>query len=234
MAVPAERPAASTAFPWTTVLLGLAAVLVWDASGLDLPLAQLVGHASGFPWQFHPLLTNVFHEAARTLGWVVLWAVTLLAIWPVSPFKSLSTRERRGWAGSIWVALLVVVVLKGISHTSCPWDLEVFGGSAQHISHWLWGQRDGGPGHCFPAGHASTGFAFVTAHFWLKARHPALAQRWMWVALAAGAVLGLSQQLRGAHFMSHTLWTAWLCWTLGAMMWHFFRQTNTQHKILAE
>jgi len=25
-------------------------------------------------------------------------------------------------------------------------------------------------------------------------------------------VLGIGQQLRGAHFMSHTLWTGWLCW----------------------
>ena len=32
-------------------------------------------------------------------------------------------------------------------------------------------------------------------------------------ALLAGFSLGLAQQVRGAHFMSHTLWTAWLCWT---------------------
>jgi len=30
--------------------------------------------------------------------------------------------------------------------------------------------------------------------------------------LQAGFALGLAQQMRGAHFMSHTLWTAWLCW----------------------
>ena len=30
--------------------------------------------------------------------------------------------------------------------------------------------------------------------------------------LIAGLALGLSQQMRGAHFMSHTLWTAWFCW----------------------
>ena len=30
--------------------------------------------------------------------------------------------------------------------------------------------------------------------------------------LLAGLVLGLGQQWRGAHFTSHTLWTAWLCW----------------------
>ncbi len=28
-------------------------------------------------------------------------------------------------------------------------------------------------------------------------------------------MLGVSQQLRGAHYMSHTLWTAWICWTVG-------------------
>jgi len=31
-------------------------------------------------------------------------------------------------------------------------------------------------------------------------------------ALAAGLVLGLAQQARGAHFMSHTLWSGWVCW----------------------
>jgi hypothetical protein len=28
-------------------------------------------------------------------------------------------------------------------------------------------------------------------------------------------MLGVSQQLRGAHYMSHTLWTAWICWVVG-------------------
>jgi membrane-associated PAP2 superfamily phosphatase len=33
------------------------------------------------------------------------------------------------------------------------------------------------------------------------------------MALAGtGMVFGLSQQLRGAHFLSHDLWTAALCW----------------------
>jgi membrane-associated PAP2 superfamily phosphatase len=39
-----------------------------------------------------------------------------------------------------------------------------------------------------------------------------LAARCLALVLAAGFALGLAQQVRGAHFMSHTLWTAWLCW----------------------
>ena len=42
-----------------------------------------------------------------------------------------------------------------------------------------------------------------------------MATAWLWTALAVGIFLGLSQQLRGAHYLSHTLWSAWLCWTVG-------------------
>jgi hypothetical protein len=86
------------------VLWGLLAVLAWDLSGLDVPLAQWVGGPNGFPWQFHPLLSNVLHQAARTLGWAVLGALTLLAIWPLGPLKQLTPRERAGLVGSVWAA----------------------------------------------------------------------------------------------------------------------------------
>jgi membrane-associated PAP2 superfamily phosphatase len=51
---------------------------------------------------------------------------------------------------------------------------------------------------------------------WLTATEPAHRQRGLlllWGVLAAGVLLGLTQTLRGAHFPSHTAWTAWLCWT---------------------
>ncbi|MGO4610743.1 hypothetical protein AB4142_30890, partial [Variovorax sp. 2RAF20] len=44
---------------------------------------------------------------------------------------------------------------------------------------------------------------------------PRAAVLWLCASLAAGLALGLSQQLRGAHYMSHTLWTAWICWVAG-------------------
>jgi membrane-associated PAP2 superfamily phosphatase len=44
---------------------------------------------------------------------------------------------------------------------------------------------------------------------------PRLATRWLTGAVAIGFFLGATQQLRGAHFMSHTLWTGWICWMVG-------------------
>jgi len=205
--------------PWLALLLGLTGLLAWDASGLDMWVAQWSGGPEGFAWRDHILLANVLHSGARWAGWAVLIGLTLSAARPWGLFKALSPRERTGLASSVWLALLAVTVLKGLSRTSCPWDLAAFGGAASHLSHWAWGQVDGGPGHCFPAGHASTGFAFVAGYFWLRPRHPLCARRWLWAALVSGCVLGLAQQLRGAHFTSHTLWTAWICWATGTVTW---------------
>jgi membrane-associated PAP2 superfamily phosphatase len=111
----------------------------------------------------------------------------------------------------------VVALLKGISATSCPWDLSAYGGMTPYVPHWS-AISDGGPGHCFPAGHASSGFALLGGFFAFRGESPALARCWLAAATAAGLVLGIGQQLRGAHFMSHTLWSGWLCWLIALLI----------------
>lgn len=195
----------------------LALALAWDLTGLDLVLAHLSGSTRGFALRDQWLLSGVLHQGARSLGWVVLLVLTLTIWWPVGQLKSLARRERAWMVGSMYLALVVVVALKGLSSTSCPWDLQVFGGNALHVSHWAWGQLDGGGGHCFPAGHASTAFAFLGAYPWLRRHHSRTAGAWLVGVLMLGALLGLAQQIRGAHFMSHTLWSAWLCWAVALL-----------------
>ena len=101
--------------------------------------------------------------------------------------------------------------LKVFSLTSCPWSLAEFGGSATHVSHWLIGQADGGPGRCFPGGHATAAFCFLPGYFILRPVARGAARRWLWATLAAGAVLTMVQVVRGAHYVSHSLWTGWCC-----------------------
>ena len=35
--------------------------------------------------------------------------------------------------------------------------------------------------------------------------------------LCTGIAFGLAQVLRGAHYVSHVVWTAWICWTVSAL-----------------
>lgn len=196
-------------------LLGVMAV---DSLGLDLPVAHWFGSASGFALKDHWLLSSVLHNGARNLGWWVLLALTVCIFRPVGILKWLSRRDRAWMVASIWLSLSLVVSIKGMSQTSCPWDLDVFGGAARHVSHWAWGVTDGGGGHCFPAGHASTGFAFLAGCFWLRPVSLRHARYWFLAVMGIGLLLGLTQQLRGAHFLSHTLWTAWICWAVGFLV----------------
>lgn len=194
------------------LLLPLALVLAWDLSGLDLWLARLAGGSGGFPWREHPLLTVGLHQGGKALSWAAaLWLATSLR-WPTGVLRRLPLR-RRAWLGvAVLGGLLLVTLAKHRSQTSCPWDLQAFGGAVPWVSHWAWRVADGGPGHCFPAGHASAGFAWLAGWFAWRDVDARVARRWLLAALAAGLVLGLGQQWRGAHFASHTLWTAWLCW----------------------
>jgi membrane-associated PAP2 superfamily phosphatase len=41
---------------------------------------------------------------------------------------------------------------------------------------------------------------------------------WLAGGAAGRAAFGGAQYLRGAHYPSHTLWTAWLCWVLSAAL----------------
>lgn len=193
--------------------ISLVAVLAWDFSGLDLWLAGLAASPSGFPAQHHWLFTSVLHNGARLLTALALVALVAGMFRPFGALRDL-TRGQRWWLLAAVVGGMVLIAsLKRFNSTDCPWALSMFGGDRPFVSHWDWRTLAGSiPGHCFPAGHASAGFAWVAGWFAWPAGARA-GRRWLVAGLLAGAVLGLAQQLRGAHFMSHTLWTAWICWT---------------------
>ena len=194
----------------------LAVPVLWDLSGLDMALAQRIGGPAGFALRENWWLRHVLHDGARQLAWGIGCLLCLGVAWPFGPLHRLPFSRRVQLALSVLLATGAVALLKFTNQTSCPWDLTVFGGVARWQSHWAgWWQGDGGAGRCFPAGHASAGFAFVAGWFALRRDLPRLAGFWLASALAAGMLLGLVQQLRGAHFMSHTLWTGWVCWGVG-------------------
>lgn len=197
---------------WT--LLALAVILLWDASGLDLAFARLAGTPDGFPWRDQRLFALLLHEGPRRLSWVLVIGLFIAIRWPFGVLRQLATAERVQLALTIVTSVVVVSLIKAGSRSSCPWDQAEFGGAAHFVSHWSWGVRDGGPGKCFPAGHASAAFAYLGGWFVFRRKAPDVARLWLWTAMALGFVFGLAQQWRGAHYMSHTLWTAWLCWAV--------------------
>ncbi|MBG6079176.1 membrane-associated PAP2 superfamily phosphatase [Rubrivivax gelatinosus] len=194
----------------------LVPVVAWDASGLDLAVQRLFGSADGFAWRSHWFTSLVLHQGGRALAWVV---VALLALNVVKPLLgcALTRGERLRWLLVTLVVFAVVPLVKDASATSCPWSLAEFGGNASYVSHWRWGVGDGGPGRCFPSGHATSAAAFFTGWFALRRQHPRAARLWLAAVLMLTVLLGGAQVMRGAHYVSHVLWAAWLCWGVATL-----------------
>jgi membrane-associated PAP2 superfamily phosphatase len=201
---------------WLLLWLGLPllGVVLWDITPADRVVAHWYGTAQGFALQDNYWLSHILHTRARQMG-VFLGLACVLAIWwpvgPLAPLRRCTRRERVWLACMVWVCAAGIATLKASSHTSCPSELQEFGGVARYVWHFATG-ADGGPGRCFPSGHASTFFSFLPV-FWVLRLHNA---RRAWQVLAAICVLGLAlswvQVVRGAHYPSHVLWTMWLCW----------------------
>ena len=216
-------------------LVALGITLLWDLGGADLAFMQLFGTAHGFTLRHQWLLERVFHDALRQLATAFYLLLWVWALWPTrwSPagwrWLHLPRRERIGVVLLVALSLLVVNLVKVQSQTSCPWDLQAFGGPAHYVSHWSLGQADGGSGRCFPGGHASSAFGLVALCLpWLQPpgaapRRRAVGQRWLAAILLTGLVAGAVQTLRGAHYPSHTLWTLVICAGVSLLGWQLAR-----------
>ena len=192
--------------------VGLLLLLAWDGGQGDLTAVRLFGSAEGFVWRDHWLTRCLLHDGGRWLAWVALGGLVVYALRPAR--GGLHRRERWRWVAVTLLCAVAVPMLKRFSITSCPWDLWEFGGIASHVSHWRFGVTDGGDGHCFPSGHATSAFAFFGGWFMLRDTRPRAARWWLAAVLAIGLVFGWAQLARGAHYPSHSLWSAWLCWSI--------------------
>lgn len=212
------------------MLAGLLLAFVYPLTGWDrLWLAPFYdAHTQTFPLRNHADLEAVLHQGLRNLmiGLSLLALVCALSGYGLRRWSSACTKPKLpilNWLQLhsrplLWVfvgmlvSTTVVAVLKHFSLHDCPWNLQEYGGTQPYIA--LFGSLPAGvaAGHCFPGGHASGGFALVAVYFAFRDSQARLA-KWGWLlALLFGSVMAYTQMVRGAHFMSHNLWTAWLVW----------------------
>lgn len=183
-----------------------------------------------YAWQGHrwalkdAFATQVLiHIGGRDLS-AAVWLAVAVA-WAVARLRAGLAPLRKPLAYLLLSTLLataLVAWVKSWSNMDCPWDLLRYGGDRPYVG--LLGLRPVGlsRGVCFPAGHASGGYAWMALYFFFLTVRPRL--RWFGLAIgvAAGLLFGIGQQLRGAHFLSHDLWTATICWLSALGMYRLF------------
>jgi membrane-associated PAP2 superfamily phosphatase len=196
-------------------LLAITAAVVIAALKLDLRFADILYAVQGGQWALKKAFVteHVLHVAGRdavAAAWIFV-LIAFAATWRKPQWRSWR-RPLAALALSVLLSTVLVASLKAFSSVDCPWDLARYGGDRVYVdvfSALLVGTPHRG---CFPAGHASAGYAWLALFFFFQTVRPAWRWRGLTAGIALGMVFGLSQQLRGAHFLSHDLWTAALCW----------------------
>ncbi|UGQ47730.1 phosphatase PAP2 family protein [Massilia endophytica] len=206
-------------------ILGLifgAILILWlgASTDIDLRLADAAFNRAtqSFPLQ-HAWLTEKFnHVILKSMLSAVGASIVVLALWDAyRPYKSWQASRRVGMRVTAMSAVMVPSVISLLKHASashCPWDLQRYGGTEPYVRLLEWMPAGIAPGHCLPGGHASSAlWLLAIAAFWWPHR-PRTAVAVAVAMLMFGGAVGWLQQLRGAHFLTHTLWSAWIACAL--------------------
>lgn len=232
--MPFHTQSSRLAWMGLVLLLASALFLLWlGTTRLDVRLAASIYDpvTGGFPLRHAWFAEVLAHQWLKWCMLVLGGGVLALVAWDTWRPRAwiaagLRVRLRVVAACAITVPL-VVSTLKRLSASHCPWDIIDYGGSAPYV-HLLDAMPAGvAAGHCFPAGHATSVLWLVSlCTLWLPSQ-PRRAFGVAILTLLVGGAVGWIQQLRGAHFLSHTLWSMWIACAV-TFVWY---QWLTRHEL---
>lgn len=212
-------------------LLALVVLGTFELSNLDVRIENLFYDPveQRFPLHVHYLFETVIHDFGRLS--IVLLGAALIAgvVW--SYWCPSLRRWRRGFLYAALCLALAPVVVAQIKHNSvihCPRDLALYNGDQPYIR-LLDPVPDGvEPGHCWPGGHSSGGFAIMSLYFVFRRARPRLAMAWLVGGFLYGFGLGFGRVVQGAHFVSHNLWAAAVCWTVVLVLYELLLRRHRE------
>lgn len=167
---------------------------------------------------------TLIHRRGRDL--VMVTGLGALVGWAVSFFSSRLRPRRRAllfFALSIGLCTGTVALGKELTNRHCPWDYQRYGGEVPYARLFEDSPQacsDGG--RCFPAGHAAGGFAMMNGYFLFYGYRRRAALSALLGGLGLGSLFAYGQLVRGAHFVSHNLWSAAICWYVGLILYVWF------------
>ncbi|HLP24372.1 MAG TPA: phosphatase PAP2 family protein [Acidobacteriota bacterium] len=206
------------------MLLLAAAFALFEFTNVDLALQDHFYDFADRRWVVdgnEPVGRAIFYNVPK-IGVMVIGATLLVLALGPARWRERLRLDRR----ALWVAVATLATVpalaglgKNYTNTFCPSEIRRYGGDVPYVKvcePYPSGDRPERRGHCFPAGHASGGFALM-ALAWLR---PSRRMRVVGLALGLGLGwwMGMYQMLKGAHYLSHTVVTMLLAWII-ALIW---------------
>jgi membrane-associated PAP2 superfamily phosphatase len=212
---------------WPAVGLLVVAFLIFEYTGLDLAVQDKFYNFETQSWEVDgnseaPRLW--FYDGPKIviilLGLCALALAVLPQKWRAKlPFVGIG--RRHFWIAFLTIGTVPAVIgqLKASTNIFCPSDIERYGGEMPYVRVVESYPEDNYPerrGRCYPAGHASGGFALVGLLGLAMTRR---GQRLgITLAMTFGWSMGLYQMMKGSHYLGHTVITMLIAW-IGFLFW---------------
>jgi membrane-associated PAP2 superfamily phosphatase len=167
-------------------------------------------------WSLQPY-KFVFYDGIKKflIGIAVLFLLVLIFF-----YKTKIVREyKKGMVILILSAIFVPAIASGLkkeTNMPCPKDEVHYGGIYPRTAVWQEYSQEFKLTHkrskCWPAGHASGGFALLSLFFLFKKKRNKFIG--LGIGLTTGWAMGLYKMIIGDHFLSHTVITMILAWLI--------------------
>jgi len=214
-------------------LVLLVTIIFFGLTDVDLYVQDLFYNFTTHKWVLDSHLEPyrfIFYDGIKKLLIVVavLFLITLTFFYK----KKLVQNYKQGIVIVILSAIFIPLIVGGLkkeTNMPCPYTEQHYGGIYPRIAVWQSYSEEFKLQHqkkskCWPAGHASGGFALLSLFFLFKKRKNKIIG--LTIGLITGWSMGLYKMLVGDHFFSHTVITmilAWLIILLIAKFVYWFR-----------
>ncbi len=202
-----------------TIITIIITILLFEYTNIDIALQNYFYDFQTHKWLIdrnEPVLKFIFYNGIKKL--LIIFAVCILFSLIFFRKKRVVQEYKKGLILVVLSAILIPVIvgsLKATTNTPCPKNIEHFGGVYPDIK-----VLDSYPKDfkqkkkikCWPAGHASGGFALFSLFFLFKSRKNR--KRALALAMFVGWSMALYKMFIGDHFLSHTLVTMELAWLI--------------------
>lgn len=212
---------------WPAVALLIGAFVFFEFTDADLLVQDQLYDFSKQRWLVDAQARGIklgFYDLPKA-GIIAIGLILLtLALGPErwrARFPIASPARRNLWVAFLTLGSVPALIgqLKATTNTFCPSEIRRYGGDVPYvkvIESYPSNDRPARRGRCFPAGHASGGFALLALAGIVRSRRGQLTA--IGLALAVGWAMGFYQMAKGAHYLSHTVLTALLAW-IGFLLW---------------
>ncbi len=198
-----------------TLAFALFMMLIYPTFDLDFHLSNLFFDAQQqrFTLRGHPILNVWLHTGIK---WVMVCVALVSLALAISAHWLVKLKPYQSALFWVFIGMVLstsaVAILKHDSMHACPWDLTIYGGDLPFFDLFKNPPAGTKSGGCFPAGHPSGGFALMAFYFAFRRYRARFAGAMLWLGILMGLAMGLVQIIRGAHFLSHVLWSGWVVW----------------------